>query len=195
MEYRGKQDLWIQQKPEALNALSEQAIIQSVESSNRIEGVTIASNRLRPIILEKAKPKDRPEEELSGYRHALDWIPNMKRGHKLTPSIIQKLHEFSQGGFSGDAGKWKSKNDEIIEILPNGDQKIRFIPISPQETPGAMKTLCKNYHLIDEDGQIPILLNIATFIFDFLCIHPFRDGNGRVSRLIIEKNYADYIGF
>jgi len=184
MEYRGKQDLWIQQKPEALNALREQAIIQSVESSNRIEGVTIPSHRLRPIILEKAKPKDRPEEELAGYRHALDWISNLERYLKLTPSIIQKLHEFSQGGFSGDAGKWKNKNNEIIEILPNGDQKIRFIPISPQETPEAMDTLCKNYHLINEDGQIPILLNIATLIFDFLCIHPFRDGNGRVSRLI-----------
>jgi len=184
MEYRGKQDFWIQQKPEVLSALREQSIIQSVESSNRIEGVTISSHRLRPIIVEKAKPKDRPEEELAGYRRALDWISNSESDLKLTPSTILKLHEFSQGGFSGDAGKWKSKNNEIIEILPNGDQKIRFIPISPQETPKAMHTLCKNYHLIDEDGQIPILLNIATLIFDFLCIHPFRDGNGRVSRLV-----------
>ena len=184
MEYRGKQDLWIQQKPEVLNVLREQAIIQSVESSNRIEGVTIPSHRLRPVVLEKATPQDRSEEELAGYRRALDWIATRKHNLRITPVIIQKLHEFSQGGFSGDAGQWKSKNNEIIEILPNGNQKIRFVPTPPQEIPEAMNTLCKNYHLIHDDGKVPILLNIATFIFDLLCIHPFRDGNGRVSRLV-----------
>ncbi|MBF0452874.1 MAG: Fic family protein [Candidatus Magnetomorum sp.] len=184
MEYRGKQDLWIQQKPEVLEVLCEQAIIQSVESSNRIEGVTIPSNRLRPLILEKATPQDRPEEELAGYRRALDWIKTCRSDLKITPAVIQKLHEFSQDGFSGDAGQWKTKNNEIIEILSNGDQRIRFVPTTPQETPNAIDSLCKQYHLIKEDGQIPILLNIATFIFDLLCIHPFRDGNGRISRLV-----------
>jgi len=184
MEYRGKQDLWTSQKPEVLNVLREQAIIQSVESSNRIEGVTIPSHRLRPVVLENATPRDRSEEELAGYRRAIDWINSRKRLTHLTPMFIQKLHEFSQGGFSGDAGQWKTKSNEIIEILPNGERKIRFVPTSPKGTPEAMDLLCKHYHWIHEEGQIPVLLLIATFIFDLLCIHPFRDGNGRVSRLV-----------
>ena len=97
MEYRGKQDLWIQKKPEILEVLSEQAVIQSVESSNRIEGVTIPLHRLRPLIIEKSKPIDRPEEELAGYKRAIDWISNCKYKVKITPAVIQKLHEFSQG--------------------------------------------------------------------------------------------------
>lgn len=199
MEYRGKQDLWMQKKPEVLAVLREQAIIQSVESSNRIEGVTIPSHRLRPVILEKSRPKDRSEEELAGYKRALDWIANCRHTVKITPKVIQKLHEFSQGGFSGDAGQWKSKNIEIIEILPNGNQKIRFVPTSPKETPEAIDSLCKEYHCILEDGQIPILLNIATFVFDLLYVHPFRDGNGRVSRLVttllLQTNHFNVVSY
>ena len=183
MEFRGKQDLWIKHKPEVLDVLREKAIIQSVESSNRIEGVTIARHRLRPVVLEKARPKDRSEEELAGYKRAIDWIADLKYPVHLSPVIIQKLHEFSQGGFSGDAGQWKTKSNEIIEILPNGERKIRFIPTSPEDTPDAVLILCQQYQKLVEEGQIPILLLIATFVFDLLCIHPFRDGNGRVSRL------------
>ena len=108
------------QKPEVLAVLRERAVVQSVESSNRIEGVTIETNRLRPIVLGKARPRDRSEEELSGYRRALDWIFSRKGPVTITPMVIRKLHTFAQGrsGLSGggDAGEWKKRNNEIIEI-------------------------------------------------------------------------------
>jgi Fic family protein len=183
-EARGKQELWVRQKPEALKTLHEQAIIQSVESSNRIEGVTIPANRLRPIVMKKDKPRDRPEEELAGYRKALDWIFSRKHNVSIIPATIQKLHALAQGGFTGDAGKWKKKNNEIIEILPNGERKIRFVPTSAKDTPKTVEVLCRNYRDAIHDEQIPPLLTIATFVFDLLSIHPFRDGNGRVCRLM-----------
>lgn len=183
MEARGKQDLWIRQKPEVLDVLREQAIIQSVESSNRIEGVTIAANRLRPVVLGKDKPRNRSEEELAGYRQALDWIFSRTRKVSIIPAVIKRLHAFAQGGFSGDAGEWKNRNNEIIKILPNGERKIRFIPTPAKDTPKAMDSLCRNYRESFESEQVPPLLIIAAFVFDLLCIHPFRDGNGRVSRL------------
>jgi Fic family protein len=183
MEARGKQDLWLRQKPEVLKVLREQAIIQSVESSNRIEGVTIPSARLRPVVLGKVKPRDRSEEELAGYRQALDWIFSRKRKVSVISAIIQRLHVLAQGGFSGDAGEWKKRNNDIIEILPNGERKIRFVPTSARDIPKTMDALCRNYREAQDDMYVPPLLIIATFVFDLLCIHPFRDGNGRVSRL------------
>jgi len=183
MEARGKQDLWLRQKPEVLEVLREQAIIQSVESSNRIEGVTIPADRLRPVVLGKVKPRDRSEEELAGYRQAMDWIFSRKRKVSVIPAVIQRLHTLAQGGFSGDAGEWKKRDNEIIEILPNGERKIRFVPTSAKDTPKTMDALCRNYREACDDQRLPPLLNVATFVFDLLCIHPFRDGNGRVSRL------------
>ncbi len=183
MEAKGKQDLWIRQKPAVLEVLREQAMIQSVESSNRIEGVTVPADRLRPVVLGKVRPRDRSEEELAGYRRGLDWIFSRKTPVSITPEIIKRLHAFAQGGLSGDAGEWKKRDNEIIEILPTGERKIRFVPTSTKETPSAMETLCRRYREASEDERVPPLLIVATFLFDLLCIHPFRDGNGRVSRL------------
>ena len=183
MEARGKQDLWLRQKPEVLEVLREQAIIQSVESSNRIEGVTIPADRLRLVVLGKAKPRDRSEEELAGYKQALDWVFSRKRQVSIIPKVIQRLHSLAQGGFSGDAGEWKKRDNKIIEILPNGERKIRFVPTSARETPKAVDALCRSYREARDDERVPPLLVVATFVFDLLCIHPFRDGNGRVSRL------------
>lgn len=183
MEACGKQDLWMRQKPEVLEVLREQAIIQSVESSNRIEGVTIPAERLRPVVVGKVKPRDRSEEELAGYRKALEWIFSRKREVSVIPAVIQRLHALAQGGFSGDAGEWKKRDNEIIEILPNGERKIRFIPTSAKDTPKTMDALCRNYRIACDDQRVPPLLIVATFVFDLLCIHPFRDGNGRVTRL------------
>jgi len=182
-EAKGKQDLWMRQKPEVLEALREQAIVQSVESSNRIEGVTVAAGRLRPVVLGKSKPRDRSEEELAGYRKAIDWIFTRKRRVTIEPRAFQHLHALAQAGMSGDAGQWKLKDNEIIEILPSGDRRVRFKPTSAKETPKTVGLLCRNYQTASEDEQTPSLLLIATFVFDLLCIHPFRDGNGRVSRL------------
>jgi Fic family protein len=184
MQARGKQELWMRQRPEALQALREQAVIQSVESSNRIEGVSIAADRLRPVVLGRTRPRDRSEEELAGYRRALDWIFSRKRRVTFAPEVVLKLHALAQGGMSGDAGRWKSKDNEIIEILPDNERRVRFVPTSAADTPGAMNRLCDAFRLARENEQIPTLLTIAACVFDLLCIHPFRDGNGRVSRLV-----------
>ncbi|HYW48739.1 MAG TPA: Fic family protein [Bryobacteraceae bacterium] len=159
MEARGKQDLWIRQKPEVLEVLREQAIIQSAESSNRIEGVTVAANRLRPLVIGRARPRDRSEEELAGYRAALDWIFSRKNRVAITPDVIRRLHALAQGGSS------------------------RFVPVSARKTPAAVDRLCRRYRAASDEERVPPLLIVATFILDLLCIHPFRDGNGRVSRL------------
>lgn len=183
MEARGKQDLWMIKKPEVLEALREQAIIQSAESSNRIEGITVARDRLRPVVLGKVRPRDRSETELAGYRRALDWIFSRERKVSFIPAVIQRLHALAQGGSSGDAGEWKKRDNEIIEILPSGKKIIRFVPTSAKDTPKAVDLLCRNYREASEQERVPPLLIVATFVFDLLCIHPFRDGNGRVSRL------------
>jgi Fic family protein len=184
MEARGKQELWTRQKPEVLRVLREQAIIQSTESSNRIEGVTVSPERLRPVVIGRAKPRDRSEEELAGYRQALDWIFSRKRTVPVTPNLVRKLHAFAQGGTTGDAGEWKKRDNEIIEILSTAERRLRFVPTSARETPMVMESLCSNYRLACEEERIPPLLIVATFVFDFLCVHPFRDGNGRVARLL-----------
>jgi Fic family protein len=184
MEARGKQDLWLRQKPEVLEALREQAIIQSTESSNRIEGVTVAASRLRPLVIGRASPRDRSEEELAGYRAGLDWIFSRKRAVAIAPDVIRRLHALAQGGSSGDAGQWKKHDNEIVEILPTGERRVRFVPVSAKETPAALDTLCRRYRAACDEERVPPLLIVATFVFDLLCIHPFRDGNGRVSRLV-----------
>jgi Fic family protein len=184
MEAKGKQDFWSLQKPEVLSSLKELAIIQSTESSNRIEGVTVASDRLRPVVLGEAAPRERPEEELLGYRKALDWIHTKYEHIEITPSNIQRIHEFCQGGFSGDAGQWKTRNNEIVEVLANGERRIRFVPLPPAETPGAMEQMCLAYRDIEQQEKFPLLVIDGLLVFDFLCVHPFRDGNGRVARLL-----------
>ncbi|MBI3679069.1 MAG: Fic family protein [Acidobacteria bacterium] len=184
MEARGKQDLWIRQKPEVLEVLREQAIIQSAESSNRIEGVTVAANRLRPLVIGKAKPRDRSEEELAGYRAALDWIFSRKGRGAIHPAVILRVHALAHGGSSGDAGEWKKRDNEIVEILPSGGRRVRFLPVSAKKTPAAVEMLCRRYRDLSDEQRVPGLLIVATFLFDLLCIHPFRDGNGRVSRLM-----------
>lgn len=184
MQARGMQEMWMRQRPEVLEVLREQAVIQSAESSNRIEGVTIAADRLRPVVLGKTRPLDRPEEELYGYRKALDWIFTRKRPVPLSAEVICKLHALAQGGMSGDAGQYKTRNNEIIEILPSGERKVRFVPTSAGDAPPAVEAMCEAYLGIRDKKQIPVLLLIAACVFDLLCIHLFRDGNGRVSRLL-----------
>jgi len=183
-EAKGKQDLWIRQKPEVLEALREQAIVQSVESSNRIEGVTVDRDRLRPLVLGHAKPRDRSEEEVAGYRKAIDWVFTRKRRVAIEPRVVQHLYALAQGGMSGDAGKWKRKDNEIIEILPSGDRRVRVKPTPAKTTLKAVAKLCRDYHAACEGEPTPALIVVGAFVFDLLCIHPFRDGNGRVSRLV-----------
>ncbi len=183
MEFRGKQDLWSRQRPEVLESLRQQAMIQSVESSNRIEGVTVPPDRLAPLALGKARPRDRSEEELSGYRRALDWIYSRKSPVPIDSRTIRHLHALSHAG-AADAGEFKSRDNEIIELLPNGQRRIRFKPTTAKQTAGAVDDLCTAYHRLIHAQRVPPLLIVSTMVFDLLCIHPFRDGNGRVSRLL-----------
>ncbi len=183
MEFRGKQDLWSRQRAEVLEALRQQAMIQSVESSNRIEGVTVSPERLAPLALGKARPRNRSEEELSGYRRALDWIYSRKSTVLIDARAIRHLHALSHAG-AGDAGEFKSRDNEIIEILPNGQRRIRFKPTTAKQTAHAVHDLCTAYQRMVDTQRVPPLLIVSTMVFDLLCIHPFRDGNGRVSRLL-----------
>lgn len=184
MEARGKQDLWTRQKPEVLQTLREQAVVQSAESSNRIEGITVARKRLLPIVQGRSRPRNRSEEEVVGYRRALNWIFTRKGLIPVEPRTLLHLHKLAQGGLTGDAGRWKTRDNEIVEILPNGERRVRFVPTPAKETPKAIERLCAAYRDLAEVERVPSLLAISTFVLDLLCIHPFRDGNGRVSRLI-----------
>lgn len=185
-EARGQYELWKNIRPETLKILKESALIQSVESSNRIEGVEVERGRLIPLILGKSKAKDRPEEEIVGYKKALSFIHKDFKKTELSPKLIKKLHAICQGGTTSDAGIWKSKDNQILEFLPNGEKFVRFSPTSAKETPQAIKELCDNYNSNIKNDTFPDIVLIGLFIFDFLCIHPFRDGNGRVSRLLTE---------
>lgn len=183
-ESKGKEALYTAQSPQILKALREMALVESTESSNRIEGVTVERSRLRPLVLGDAKPCDRSEEEIAGYRKALSWIHTDHEKISIEPDVILPLHSIAQGGTTGDAGKWKTKPVDIIEIHPDGRRTVRFRPLSPDQTPAAVEEMCLAYnHMVDQREAMPLLAT-AALILDFLCIHPFRDGNGRVSRLL-----------
>ncbi len=183
MEAKGRQQLWEQRKPESLRALKDQAMIQSAESSNRIEGIEVSIDRLKPLVLGRTKPRSRPEEEIMGYRRALEVIHSKHQNMEMNPKIIAQLHKLAQEG-AGDAGLWKIKNNEIIEFDHFGQRSVRFVPISAKDTVSALENLCESYQNEMKSSNLPALVVSSLFILDFLCIHPFRDGNGRVSRLL-----------
>src|SRR5262245_52621169 len=181
-EAKGRQGLYIG-SPEILTSLRQTALVQSVESANRIEGVTVAPERLRPLVLEDARPRDRAEEEIQGYRRALELIHADAQNLAITPELLQRLHATIQEG-SGDAGQWKKVNNEIVELREGAAPVIRFRPVGVTETPAAVEELCLLYRHDVKQNLAPPLVAVGALVFDFLCIHPFRDGNGRVSRLL-----------
>lgn len=182
-EAKGKQELYTRQSPQMLKALREMALVQSVESSNRIEGVTVAADRLRSLVLGHARPKDRSEQEIAGYRRALHLIHTKAADLAITPDLLRRFHRLCQEG-SGDAGQFKKVDNEVIELQPGAAPIIRFKCVAAKQTPAAVDELCLVYrHALDQD-HIPPLIAIGSLVLDFLCIHPFRDGNGRVSRLL-----------
>jgi len=182
-EYKGKQELYTKQSPQVLKTLTEMALIESAESSNRIEGVTVDKSRLKPLVIGHSKPRDRSEEEVAGYRKALDLLHKKYGDLKITAAIIKELHRLCRGE-SWDAGKWKEKDNDIIRKHPDGRVEVIFKPVSAKETPEAVSQLCLAYEHSVEQLKYPSLYAIACLVLDFLCIHPFRDGNGRVSRLL-----------
>ena len=183
-EAKGRHALYETQSPQILKALREMALVESAESSNRIEGVTVERARLRPLVLGNARPRDRSEEEIVGYRKALSWVHTTHEKIGVEPETIKRLHALAQGGTTGDAGHWKRAPNEIIQLHPDGRREVRFRPVEPDKVPAAIEELCVAYrHSIDQLKVTPLLAT-ACLVLDFLCIHPFRDGNGRVSRLL-----------
>ncbi|MGH9427005.1 MAG: Fic family protein, partial [Terriglobia bacterium] len=183
-EYRGKQELFARQTPQILNTLKQVAIIQSTESSNRIEGVVVAHRRLKALLEKKTTPKNRPEAEVVGYRDVLARIHTSFERFQITPETILKIHGDMLRRTDLPAGAWKTRDNTIEERLPDGRWITRFVPVSARETPYYMKELCASFDRLWEERRIDRILLIHAFVLDFLCIHPFVDGNGRVSRLL-----------
>lgn len=183
-EFRGRQVLYERQSPEVLETLRRAAMIQSVESSNRIEGVTVAADRLEPLVRGKTIPRDRSESEVAGYRDVLAEIHANAWRMVLSPKLILDFHRRMYALTPEKGGRWKEKDNAIIEVRADGRRVVRFRPISALATPEHVKRLCELYHRTVDERQIEPLLLIASLVLDFECIHPFQDGNGRVGRLL-----------
>lgn len=183
-EYQGKQALFARQTPELLASLKQIARIESSESSNRIEGVTAPHDRVKALVMEASTPQDRPEQEIAGYRDALQFIHESAEYMALSVVSIQRLHSMIYRYHPEEGGHWKRENNAILEIHDDGNTTVRFHPVSAAETPEAMDTLALNYsHAVDQYSIEPLIV-VPLTILDFLCIHPFKDGNGRMSRLL-----------
>ncbi|MBE6030146.1 MAG: Fic family protein [Clostridiales bacterium] len=182
-EFKGRQDASI--KPDTLEHLVEIARIQSTEASNRIEGIYTSEERLKKLVLDKTTPANRGEQEIAGYRDVLNTIHESYEHIPVKPNIILQLHK-DLYKFSGLAvgGKYKSSDNVIAETDLEGNTKVRFAPVSAWETPQAIEELCRAYNDAIAAGKINPLLLIPMFVIDFLCIHPFTDGNGRMARLL-----------
>jgi Fic family protein len=192
-ESRGKQELFTRQSPQRLKTLREHALIESAVSSNRIEGVEVEKSRIATIVFGKSPLRDRDEEEVRGYRQALTLIHEQGANLPVTEETIMGLHRLTRGEI-WDSGKYKEKDSDIIEKYPSGRSRVRFKTVSARDTPACMKELKELYNEGIRDRKIPPLVLLAAFNLDFLCIHPFRDGNGRVSRLLLLLN-SYHLGF
>lgn len=184
-EYRGKQSLYMQAKPDTLDQLIEIAKIQSTDASNRIEGISTTEDRLRKLVMDKTTPKSRSEKEIAGYRDVLNTIHQSYQFIPVTPSIILQLHRDLYKYAGGDTGgRYKLADNEITEVDSSGNTTIRFLPVAAWETPRSIEMLCEVYSKTTDKHDIDPLIVLPMFILDFLCIHPFSDGNGRMSRLL-----------
>lgn len=184
-ECKGRQDLFVRQKPMQLDRLIEIARIQSTEASNSIEGIVTTSTRIKQLVNDKTTPKNRDEREILGYRDVLNTIHESHEYIDVSPNHILQLHRdlLKHAGFSY-GGHFKNIQNYIKETHPDGTEVIRFTPIPPYETPKAMEEICKSYAETMALEIVDPLILIPVFICDFLCIHPFNDGNGRMSRLL-----------
>src|SRR5438309_9717534 len=182
-EALGKQELFTKQSPQKLKVLREHALIESAVSSNRIEGVEVDQSRVGTIVFGKAMLRDRDEEEVRGYRKALDLIHTKGAALPVTEETIRNLHALSRSGL-GDAGEYKQTENDIIEVHPDGRREVRFRTARAADTPAFLAELIQRWHDVQTQRTIHPLIALAAFNLDFLCIHPFRDGNGRASRLL-----------
>ena len=184
-EYRGKEALYRGQSPQVLDTLTQSAIIQSAESSNRIEGVVAESpERLKAVLLKKAKPKDRPEQEIAGYRDVLKTVHASHNEISFTPNIVLQFHRDLFKFTTAPGGTWKATDNDIVETSPDGKRRVRFKPPPAWQTKECMKSLHDHFNDTVKNHAIEPLLAVPAYILDFLCIHPFLDGNGRMARLL-----------
>ncbi|MDD5091343.1 MAG: Fic family protein [Candidatus Wallbacteria bacterium] len=184
-ECKGREELFTNREPDVLESLLENALIQSAESSNRIEGITAGNGRVEKIVKnEKTELASRSEAEIAGYRDALKLIHENHRNIPVRTSVILQFHAMLYRYTTVKAGAWKVGENEIIELSKNGRKKVRFKPVTAADTSRCMEGLILSFKTFSDAGEIEPLILVALFILDFLCIHPFADGNGRVARLL-----------
>ena len=183
-EKRGHQELYTRQSPERLRKLREYAMIESAVASNRIEGINVDAQRVGTIVFGNGIMRDRDEEEVRGYRKALDLIHESGASLDLSAEVVRKLHALTRPSI-WDSGEFRTNECEIIQTYADGSSRVRFKAVAPDCVVEMLNGAIKAYESTIEDGRIPSLVALAAFNLDFLCIHPFRDGNGRVSRLLL----------
>ena len=181
----GKQELYLKQRPAELAKLVEIAKIQSTEASNAIEGIVTTSTRIRQLVEERTTPKNRDEQEIAGYRDVLNIIHENFDAIPITQNFILQLHKILYSHMNNPmGGRTKNVQKYISATSPDGHTEILFTPLAPFETPEALDKICAEYNYVIGNAEAEPLLAIPIFIHDFLCIHPFNDGNGRMSRLL-----------
>ena len=181
----GKQELYLKQKPDELEKLVEIAKIQSTEASNAIEGIVTTSTRIKQLVEDKTTPKNRDEQEIAGYRDVLNIIHENFDAIPITQNYILQLHKIMYSHMNNPlAGHTKNTQNYISATYPDGHSEILFTPLAPFETPEALDKICAEYNRVIGNFEVEPLIAIPVFIHDFLCIHPFNDGNGRMSRLL-----------
>lgn len=181
----GKQEMYLKQRTEELEKLVEIAKVQSTEASNAIEGIVTTSTRIRQLVEEKTAPRNRDEQEIAGYRDALNIIHENFDAIPITRNYILQLHKVLYSHMNNPmAGQTKSVQNYISATYPNGHTETLFTPLAPFETPEALERICDEYNRVIGNMEAEPLIVIPIFIHDFLCIHPFNDGNGRMSRLL-----------
>ena len=181
----GKQELYLKKQPETLEKLVEIAKVQSTEASNAIEGIVTTSTRIKQLVQEKTSPRNRDEQEIAGYRDALNLIHENFDAIPISRNYVLQLHKILYSHMNNPlAGKTKNVQNYISATYPDGHSEILFTPLAPFETPEALDRICEEYNRVIGNFEVEPLLAIPVFIHDFLCIHPFNDGNGRMSRLL-----------
>ena len=181
----GKQELFLKQRPDELDKLVEITKIQSTESSNAIEGIVTTSTRIRQLVEEKTTPRNRDEQEIAGYRDVLNIIHESFDAIPITKNYILQLHKILYSHMNNPmGGQTKNVQNYISATYPDGQVQILFTPLAPYETPEAIERICEEYNRVIGNMELEPLIAIPVFIHDFLCIHPFNDGNGRMSRLL-----------
>ena len=184
-KYAGKQELYLKQKPDELEKLVEIAKVQSTEASNAIEGIVTTNTRIRQLVEERTAPRNRDEQEIAGYRDALNIIHESFDAIPISRNYILQLHKILYSHMNNPlAGQTKTVQNYISASYPDGHSEILFTPLPPYETPEALDKICEEYNKVIGNFEVEPLIAIPVFIHDFLCIHPFNDGNGRMSRLL-----------